>query len=100
MSPLIRYGDRIKIYPKPYSIYLRGIICRYYEEPDATLLNSRSVAKDLGCTLVLAHVEPFLILQMRNFGLPLAELHPNKAQKWRFFPKALYWDNGKENGNY
>ncbi|CAE7218991.1 unnamed protein product [Symbiodinium sp. CCMP2592] len=34
-----------------------------------------SVAKELGCTLILAHVQSSLILQMQNFGLPLAELH-------------------------
>ncbi|OLP85653.1 putative vacuolar membrane protein [Symbiodinium microadriaticum] len=40
-----------------------------------------SVAKELGCTLILAHVQSSLILQMQNFGLPLAELQ-DQAVEW------------------
>ena len=64
----LRGGQRLPRSAEPWLAIL-------WEGARHGLRRVRSVAKELGCTLILAHVQSSLILQMQNFGLPLAELH-------------------------
>ena len=66
------YGDLLIIYPKPYSIYLRGIIERCYTT-----------------------LEPATILRRER-----SKFQTDRRTWKRENGNPSYWDNGQEHGNY